>query len=104
MFNMQIQSILLGNYRRRGETRAEGPTTASRAESKPVLCRSPGDLKKMLYLSEVLMQNPQVENFEQLVAVVKERSKSEMFFRIDVKPQFEDTPSNWEDRLEAAFT
>lgn len=58
----------------------------------------------MLNLSEVLMQNPQVETFEELVSVVKERSKSEMFFRIDVKPQFEDTPENWEDRLEAAFT
>lgn len=58
----------------------------------------------MLYLSEVLMQNPQVDTFEQLVTVVKERSKSEMFFRIDVKPQFADTPDNWEDRLEAAFT
>jgi hypothetical protein len=58
----------------------------------------------MLNLSEVLMQNPQVETFEELVTVVKERSKSEMFFRIDVKPQFEDTPENWEDRLEAAFT
>ena len=58
----------------------------------------------MLNLSEVLMQNPQVETFEELVSVVTERSKSEMFFRIDVKPQFEDTPENWEDRLEAAFT
>lgn len=58
----------------------------------------------MLNLSEVLIQNPQVESFEELVEVVKERAKSEMFFRIDVKPQFEDTPENWEDRLEAAFT
>ncbi|MCB1869182.1 MAG: sulfur relay protein DsrC [Gammaproteobacteria bacterium] len=58
----------------------------------------------MLYLSEVLMQHPEVESFEALVAKVKERSKTEMFFRIDVKPQFSDTPDNWEDRLEAAFT
>ncbi|HHH39266.1 MAG TPA: sulfur relay protein DsrC [Sedimenticola sp.] len=58
----------------------------------------------MLYLSEVLMQNPQVETFDQLLEVVKERSKSEMFFRIDVKPQFQDVPEDWEDRLEAAFT
>jgi hypothetical protein len=36
--------------------------------------------------------------------VVKERSKTEMFFRIDVKPPFSDTPDNWEDRLEASFT
>ena len=58
----------------------------------------------MLHLSEVLMQHPEVESFEDLVATVKERSKTEMFFRIDVKPQFSDTPDNWEDRLEAAFT
>ena len=58
----------------------------------------------MLHLSEVLMQHPEVESFEELVAKVKERSKTEMFFRIDVKPQFADTPENWEDRLEAAFT
>ncbi len=59
---------------------------------------------QMLYLSEVLMQNPQVDTFERLLQVVQERSRSEMFFRIDVKPQFQDTPENWEDRLEAAFT
>jgi len=58
----------------------------------------------MLHLSEVLMQHPEVDSFEDLVATVKERSKTEMFFRIDVKPQFSDTPENWEDRLEAAFT
>ena len=58
----------------------------------------------MLYLSEVMMQNPELETFEELFGVVKERSKSEMFFRIDVKPPFPDTPDNWEDRLEAAFT
>ncbi len=58
----------------------------------------------MLYLSEIMMQNPELETFEELFGVVKERSKSEMFFRIDVKPPFPDTPDNWEDRLEAAFT
>ena len=58
----------------------------------------------MLYLSEVLIQNPQLENFDQLLEVIEERSKSEMFFRIDVKPSFNDTPENWEDRLEAVFT
>jgi hypothetical protein len=58
----------------------------------------------MLYLSEVMMQNPDVQTFEELIEVVKERKKTEMFFRIDVKPPFADTPVNWEDRLEAAFT
>jgi hypothetical protein len=59
---------------------------------------------KMLYLSEVLIQNPDLQNFEQLLEVVRQRAKNEMFFRIDVKPPYPDTPENWEDRLEAAFT
>lgn len=58
----------------------------------------------MLYLSEVLIQNPEVESFEALVEVIRKRAKGEMFFRIDVKPPFPDTPDNWEDQLEAAFT
>ncbi|MCU7919780.1 MAG: sulfur relay protein DsrC [Candidatus Thiodiazotropha sp. (ex Dulcina madagascariensis)] len=58
----------------------------------------------MLYLSELMMQHPEIDNFDDLLRVVKKRSKSELFFRIDVKPPFSDTPDNWEDRLEAAFT
>jgi hypothetical protein len=58
----------------------------------------------MLYLSEILIQNPDLNSFDELLATVKERSKREMFFRIDVKPQYSDTPEDWEDRLEAAFT
>jgi hypothetical protein len=58
----------------------------------------------MLYLSEVLIQNPQLDSFADLVQVIHQRKKTEMFFRIDVKPQFADTPEDWEDRLEAAFT
>jgi len=27
-----------------------------------------------------------------------------LFFRMDVKPQFEDTPADWEEKLEATFT
>ncbi len=58
----------------------------------------------MLYLSELLIQNPDLESFEQLYRLVLESKQREMFFRIDVKPPFPDTPENWEDRLEAAFT
>jgi hypothetical protein len=59
----------------------------------------------MLYLSEILLQHHELESFEGLLAVVRERARSgERFFRIDVKPPFPDTPENWEDRLEAAFS
>ncbi len=58
----------------------------------------------MLYLSQIMIENPQLETFDELRALVKERAKGEMFFRIDVKPPYPDTPEDWEDRLEAAFT
>jgi hypothetical protein len=59
----------------------------------------------MLWLSEVMIQNPDMENFEQLKEELKKRAaEGELFFRMDVKPQFEDTPADWEDKLEAAFT
>ena len=37
-------------------------------------------------------------------AVSKGATTGEMFFRMDVKPPFQDTPENWEDQLESAFT
>ena len=59
----------------------------------------------MLWLSEVMIQNPEMENFEQLKKELKKRAAAgELFFRMDVKPQFGDTPADWEDKLEAAFT
>ncbi len=59
----------------------------------------------MLWLSEVMIQNPEMENFEQLKDELKKRAAGgELFFRMDVKPQFSDTPADWEDKLEAAFT
>ncbi len=59
----------------------------------------------MLWLSEVLLQNHDLENFEQLEKVITEKAREgEMFFRMDVKPPFQDTPENWEERLEAVFT
>ena len=57
----------------------------------------------MLYLSEVLLQHHDIENFGQLLEVVKNRAQSEMFFKIDIKPPYPDTPANWEDQLEGAF-
>lgn len=59
----------------------------------------------MLYLSEVLMQEHELATFDDLLEVLKQRAlKGEMFFQIDVRPPFQDTPNDWETRLEAAFT
>ncbi|MBT3276874.1 sulfur relay protein DsrC [Candidatus Thioglobus sp.] len=59
----------------------------------------------MLLISEIIIANPQIDDFEELVSVLKTISKAsdERFFRMDVKPDYQNTPDNWEDRLEAAF-
>ena len=58
-----------------------------------------------MLLSEVIIANPQVDDFETLVLTLKKVSdaSTERFFRMDLKPDYADTPDNWEDRLEAAF-
>ena len=59
----------------------------------------------MLWLSEILLQEHNLNSFDELQVKVKERAKAgEMFFRMDVKPPFFDTPEDWEERLEAVFT
>ncbi len=61
-------------------------------------------MNRMLYLSEILIQHHELQTFEELVELVKQKAQSgERFFRMDVRPSFPDTPENWEDRLEAAF-
>ncbi len=58
----------------------------------------------MLNLSELLLQHHEMQSFEQLVEAVREGARSERFFRLDIKPPFPDTPENWEDILEGAFS
>ena len=59
----------------------------------------------MLWLSEVLLQNYELNTFAELTDVIRDKAASgEMFFKMDVKPTYPDTPDNWEDRLEAVFT
>jgi len=57
----------------------------------------------MLHVSDLLLQHREAGTFEELVEVVKVRAKDEMFFRMDLKPPYPDTPDNWEMILEAAF-
>ena len=58
----------------------------------------------MQYLSEILIEGHDIENFAQLVAEVRKRTASERFLHMDIKPPYFDTPENWQDLLEAAFT
>ena len=58
----------------------------------------------MLHVSDILIERHDLESFAQLVGEVRLRARGERFLRIDVKPPFADTPENWEDVLEGAFT
>ncbi len=59
----------------------------------------------MLWLSEVMLENYDLNTFAELSDKIREKAAAgEMFFRMDVKPTYPDTPDNWEDRLEAVFT
>ncbi|MDH5387472.1 MAG: sulfur relay protein DsrC [Gammaproteobacteria bacterium] len=59
----------------------------------------------MLWLSEVMLENHDLESFEDLKIELARRAKAgELFFQMDVKPGYADTPADWQDKLEAAFT
>ncbi len=59
----------------------------------------------MVYLSHIIIGNQDFQSFDQLEGALKAHARDgERFFRIDVKPPYPDTPENWEDRLEAAFS
>ena len=59
----------------------------------------------MLYLSSILIDEKDIETFDQLLEVIKIRAKDgEIFIKIDLKPPFPDTPENWEDKIESAFS
>jgi hypothetical protein len=59
----------------------------------------------MLNLSDLIIQHPEVESFRDLVALVQQRAaEGEIHLRFDIKPDYVDTPRNWEWQLEAAFS
>jgi hypothetical protein len=60
----------------------------------------------MIYLSEVLIQNPHLESFDELMNVIREvvKQTNEVHLKIDIKPNYQDTPANWEDKIEGAFS
>lgn len=58
----------------------------------------------MLNLSELVIQNPEVGSFHDIVLLVRQRAADgEIFLNFDVKPDYIDTPRNWQWQLEAAF-
>jgi hypothetical protein len=59
----------------------------------------------MLYLSTVIIEGKDIETFDELLKVVKEKAKNgEIFIRLDLKPPYPDTPKDWEEKIESVFS
>lgn len=59
----------------------------------------------MAQLSDLIIGHPEVTTFKELELLVQHAGESgQMFLEFDVKPDFRDTPKNWQWMLEAAFT
>ena len=51
------------------------------------------------------MQEHGMQSFEELKAEINKRAaQGEIFFQMDVRPPFKDTPEDWENILESVFT
>jgi len=58
----------------------------------------------MLKLSDLIIQNPEAGSFHDVVLLVRQRADNgEIFLNFDVKPDYVDTPRNWQWQLETAF-
>ena len=58
----------------------------------------------MINISQIIIENPQINSFKDLLDVVEQEAKlGTLHMQFDVKPDFRDTPRNWEFLLEAAF-
>ncbi len=58
----------------------------------------------MYNLSDLIIQHPEVSSFGELIDLVQRQATAGMrFLQFDVKPDYRDTPRNWEFKLEAAF-
>ena len=58
----------------------------------------------MANLSDLIISHPEVQSFDDLVELVIAAARAgERFIAFDVKPDYRDTPKNWEMKLETAF-
>ncbi len=58
----------------------------------------------MINLSDLIIMHPEVNSFGELLALVENEAKhGTIHLQFDVKPDYRDTPRNWEFKVEAAF-
>jgi hypothetical protein len=57
-------------------------------------------------LSDIIIQNPEARSFKELIEVIRLSADAagKAMMEMDIKPDFPDTPRNWEFMIESAFT
>lgn len=59
----------------------------------------------MAYLSDLIISHPEVTSYEELEGLVIEASRSGIILLyMDLKPDFPDTPRDWQRRLDLIFS
>jgi hypothetical protein len=59
----------------------------------------------MIYLSDILTQEHDLNSFEDLLEVARQKARDgEIHLDVDIKPPFQDTPRDWQNQVEMAFT
>lgn len=55
-------------------------------------------------ISEIIIQHPEINSFGELIDAVRGITSDNMLFlSFDVKPDYRDTPRDWQWQLEGAF-
>jgi hypothetical protein len=55
-------------------------------------------------LSDIIIQHPGINSFPDLMKAVRlMKSEDMLYLNFDIKPDFRDTPRNWEWKLESVF-
>ena len=55
-------------------------------------------------LSDIIIQNPEINSFPELIEAIRAMTSEHMLYlNFDVKPDYRDTPRNWQWQMEKAF-
>ena len=55
-------------------------------------------------ISDIIIQHPEINSFQELLETVRNITSDDVIFLdFDVKPDYRDTPRDWEWQLEGAF-
>ena len=59
----------------------------------------------MIYLSDILTKEHELDSFEGLLEIVRQKARDgEIHLDVDIKPPFSESPRDWQNKIEMAFT